>query len=98
MGGETPFRAELKEGQDTPELVRESKRRMALAQIVLGAPMLFLIVFGLVLGYRFGGRSVGDGPFWAVLIPVLVAFCVYYARAILVLRRNRPGMGSRGLF
>lgn len=64
-----------------------SRKRLALVQIALGVPVLFVIVFGLVLAYRFADRPLGDDVFWLVLGTVLVAFGLYFGRAALVIRR-----------
>ncbi len=88
MGGETPLRTDLSNGSNSEDISRESRRRVALAQLILGAPTLLLVVFGLVLGFRFSGRPLGDAAFWAVLIPVIGVFGAYYVRAIVALRRS----------
>jgi hypothetical protein len=93
VGGETPSGADLNGTQSAETLAQESRRRMALVQLVVGAPAFLFVVFGLVLAYRFADRSLGDTAFWAVLVPVVVAFGIYYGRAIVALRRSGGGKG-----
>jgi len=74
-----------------PDVRAETVRRLALVQLVVGVPALLFVVFGLVVGYRLADRPLGDAAFWSVLVPVVVAFALYFAHAILRLRRATGG-------
>lgn len=96
MGGQAPDRPHLTLPDDPQEAARVLRRRLGLVQIALGVPALLVIVFGLVLAYRWAGRPLGDVDFWFVLAAVLAVFGVYFGRALVAVRRAsaRPSRGE----
>lgn len=89
MGGQAPDRSHLTLPEDPEAAARVLRRRLALTQIAVGGPCFFIIVLGLVLGYAYVGRPLGDRVFWMVLIPVSAVFLWYFGRAARVLLRER---------
>jgi len=80
----------------TSTIGAEAARRVALVQLAVGMPALFMVIIGLVIGYRLVGLPLGGVAFWCVLGPVLGAFALYFARAIFHLRHATGGPSAAG--
>jgi len=93
VGGKTGDGVAVKPSSGTGA---EAARRLALVQLAVGLPALFMVVIGLVIGYRLVGLPLGGVAFWYVLGPVLGAFALYFARAIFHLRRATRGPAEAG--
>lgn len=91
MGGQAPDRSHLTLPEDPEEAARVLRRRLAWTQIAVGGPCFFVIVLGLVLGFLYVGRPLGDPVFWLVLVPISAVFVGYFWRAAAVLLRERGG-------
>ena len=88
MGGPAPDGPEISPPGGPEEADRAARRRLALVQIAVGVPALFLCLFGLVVGYRLVGRPLTDGALLWVLVPIVGAFAIFLGRAGVVLART----------